>query len=364
MLRYGLVFALLFVSGCTSQIDFGQNEIQVATPVLEEASDIVAIKNIDTIPNSPVLPDDTVDLSFIIENLDKTEPLSRLKVDLFDAASFKDSQSTTLCNTATTAAVCKPEGQTAPCAGNKCDLVNLSPGAQRLVNYNLKAPSSNDILKLSTDFELRFAVEHYFTANSIYRPVVVNPVEIKALQRAGQKVDLQAASTLGSGPVKIDLSLVNRNFILNKRGATFEAVVRHTGSGRLLSNKIEHGALTITFVGIPCNKFDGISAGGYDDAFTFKDDSVNSLSSCVFTNNAERDVKDSAGQVTGKKSIGAIDIYSEGKSNPLLFRLNDDATAAIDIGVAPYRSYEVRATAGYTYRVSGVARVTVKPLEI
>jgi len=362
MLKYGLLFAILFASGCTSQIDFGQNEIQVATPVLEEASDIVAIKNIDTIPNSPVLPDDTVDLSFIIENLDKTESLTNLKVDLFDAASFKDSQSKTLCNTATTVAVCKPEGQTESCTGNKCNLTSLAPGAQHLVNYKLRAPSSDDILKLSTDFELRFAVEHNFMANSIYRPVVVNTEEIKALQRAGQKVDLQAASTLGSGPIKIDLSLVNRNFILNKRGATFEAVVRHTGSGRLVNNRIEQGNLKITFVGFSCDNFD-TTLGSYNEVFTPpEDDTIDSLPRCTFTNNAVREVRDK-GKVTGTETSGAIEIYGEGKSNPLLFRLKDSGNV-IDIGSSPYRSLEVRATVVYSYRVSGMSQMTVKPLDI
>ena len=43
----------------------------------------------------------------------------------------------------------------------------------------------------------------------------------------------------------------------------------------------------------------------------------------------------------------------------MLFTMSGD-----DIGNVPQKSYEVTATADYTYRLSGVAAVTVKPAEI
>ncbi|HLD83840.1 MAG TPA: hypothetical protein VI979_03235 [archaeon] len=335
-----VVFVLL-VTGCAGfGPDFGTNQIKVSRPLTEGLSNIATIRDINTIPNSPVLPGDQMDLSFIIENTDNQESLKNVNVELYDAASFLNGQGmggTGLCNLVNV--MCTPEAEA--CTIEKCDMGSLAPGGQKLINYKLIAPSADDILKLSTDFELRFAVQHDYIAKTTYRPVAVNADEIKALQRAGQQVSIEAPTSIGSGPLKLDVSLKNRDFILNNNKATFEVRARHTGTGRLADNKIAAGKLVVTFVGIGCDKFtdkDAVVGLKFTSASL---QTTGGAASCKFMNKED------------------IVFFSQGLSVPMLFTMSGD-----DIGNVPQKSYEVTATADYTYRLSGVAAVTVKPAEI
>ncbi|MBI4019641.1 MAG: hypothetical protein HY364_05340 [Candidatus Aenigmarchaeota archaeon] len=335
MLKTGAFLLLVILAaGCTGLgQDFGNNEIKVNKPVTEGSSNIAVIRDINTIPTSPVLPSDQVDVSFIVENTDSQESLKGMTVELYDAASFyngdPDDAYTGLCNIHDI--LCLPEG--AFCNAEKCELSNLAPGGQKLINYKLLAPSESSILGLSTDMELRFAVEHEFTAKTTYRPVVVNADEIKALQRAGQQVSIEAPTSIGSGPVKLDVSLKNRDFILNRNRATFEVQARHVGTGRLSGNAIEAGKLEARFIGFTCDEFEepvGIAfrASAEENA-------------CKFTNTEN------------------IEFFRQGLSVPMLFVMK-----GVDIGTVPQRSYEVAATADYAYRLTGVVPITVKPAEI
>ncbi|MBS3054199.1 MAG: hypothetical protein J4431_01550 [Candidatus Aenigmarchaeota archaeon] len=339
MLKTGAFLLLVILAaGCTGLgPDFGSSEIKVSKPVTEGSSNIAVIRDINTIPTSPVLPSDQVDVSFIVENTDSQESLKGMTVELYDAASFYNGDTAPaqkghygkLCNIHDV--LCLPEGSS--CSAEKCELSNLAPGGQKLINYKLLAPSESSILGLSTDMELRFAVEHDFTAKTTYRPVVVNADEIKALQRAGQQVSIEAPTSIGSGPVKLDVSLKNRDFILNKNRATFEVRARHTGSGRLSGNVIEAGKLEVKFIGFSCDEFEEPVGIAFKAAPEGND--------CKFTNteNAE--------------------FFRQGLSVPMLFIMK-----GVDIGTVPQRSYEVAATADYTYRLTGVVPITVKPAEI
>ena len=63
-----LIASVLFVSGCTFP---GANVFQVNNPVTKVGSgDILTIKDVRSIPYSPVITSEDVSLEFILENLD------------------------------------------------------------------------------------------------------------------------------------------------------------------------------------------------------------------------------------------------------------------------------------------------------
>jgi hypothetical protein len=333
-----LLSFVVFIAGCTQIPDFGDIEIDV-NPVVTDVGprNIIVVNNINTIPTSPVLPDDNVDFSFIIENVDEDNTVSGLSVDLFDAGGFYNTNGN-LCNVAGCPPIKTPNSQ-------------IPPGGQIPVDYIIKSPTEADILGLSTDYELRFSVEYDYTAKSTHRPVIVNLAEIKALQRAGQKVSVDAPTSVGNGPVKINLGLKTREFILTDNQATFEVVVEHLGADRIKNNKINAKQLEITIVGLgDCNTVVD-QTKDTNNRFTkliglIPHPTQPSQNNCVLTNDEE------------------IEILRDGKSTPKLFTLQKDVAKTGNSNTAPTKSIEIRATANYKYSITDSVKITVNPANV
>ena len=231
-----LLLGVIFVSGCASIPDvFGGDVIKVQTRSVEEGvKDSLVVSDILTIPSSPLLPDQEVVLSFIIENREKIRPVRNIRVDLFNAPGFKNPAGA-LCNSGI--GVCRPEGFECDSAG-VCRLPILLPGEQRLVQYTLKAPSRQQIANIKTQARLDFKVIYDFDGTLNFVIPAVNKDEIIRRQREGQPISVVFDRSFSSGPVRIDVEPLGVKYLL----ARFETIllfsIRNVGSGTIVKSEI------------------------------------------------------------------------------------------------------------------------------
>ena len=88
-----LIASVVFISGCVGIPDiFGRDVISVQQSTIDNGvKDVIVVKEINTIPKSPLLPDQQVILSFVLENRDNLKG-SVAYVDLFNAPTMRDNQ--------------------------------------------------------------------------------------------------------------------------------------------------------------------------------------------------------------------------------------------------------------------------------
>ncbi len=97
---YLLILSLIFVSGCTGLPNvFGGDVISLQkTVVTENPRDAVVVPSIVTLPSPPFLPNQGITISMLVENQDKLKDARNVKVDLFNAPTFKSASTGELCN--------------------------------------------------------------------------------------------------------------------------------------------------------------------------------------------------------------------------------------------------------------------------
>lgn len=329
------VLPLILVAGCTGLPDIfpGQDVIKPALSTQEEGfRDVLVIKEIGTIPKSPVLAGQTFLLSFIIENRDKEKEATGVVVDLFDAPLFKDKDGTELCNKVK----CVPDDCT---ENKKCTVL---PGEQKQITFELKAPDDKAIASLQTDLDINFRVTYKFSGSTLFKVVVVNLEEIKARQRAGSPLTLDILKSLGSGPVKIDAELKGAPYILSGLGGTLAFTVKNTGDtskGSISESKIPE-----------------ILQGPFSFGLQIK-----------FPEELVKDVGNlvspSAFLCVGPTE-GSIDCFNKaditlfkGESVPLLFQIKNAPSLT-----APFKSFDIKALLRYTYELRDSTKITVLPL--
>jgi len=302
---------VILLSGCTEDV------IHIEETVTEEGfRDVLVIKDITTIPSSPLIPDVDVILSFIVENEDEEKEAINVKVELFDATGFKN-EGGEVCNSAVK-----------PCQPNQCSEDNLCkflPGEQKLISFVLKAPTEDEIATLETDIELRFRVEYAFDGSLLYRTMVIDMEELKARQRAGETVSLEIPKFLGSGPVQIDVELMGAPYIISGYSGTFLFRVKKVSSIGILKNSIiPEGNLRIEFP---------TDLGEVEAGSKFTCDSKD-----VCTNSEE------------------IALY-KGESPNLYFKVSHIEL----VSDVPYQSFEIKAEVDYIYELRDSIKVKVKP---
>ncbi len=236
MVYKGLLIAVvtltmvLAVSGCTFP---GADVFQVNKPVTKVGTgDILAIKDVRTIPYSPILPDEDVTLEFILENLDEEKTAYDVYVDLYDPAFMK-------CGT------CLP-------VDGKCTYTNpcsILPLDQEQIFFNIRSPTEADIAGITSSSQVSFRVVYVGEGGTNLDLVVANYDEIERAQRTGQTITATSSKSLGSGPVELEAELLNRDYALSGKTATlkFQVVDRGSYGGSIKNSKIEKGAIVIDF---------------------------------------------------------------------------------------------------------------------
>lgn len=328
------ILPLVFAAGCTVPDIFpGQDVIRAAPTTQEEGfRDVLVIKEITTIPKSPVLAGRTVLLSFIIENRDKEKEAKDAIVDLFDAPLFKDKDGRELCNKAK----CNPIGN--ECSeSKKCAIL---PGEQKQITFELKAPDDQAVAGLQTDIDINFRVTYRFSGSTLLKLIVVNLDEIKARQRAGSSITLDILKSLGSGPIKIDAELKGAPYILSDHGGTLAFTVKSAGDtskGGITDSKILKFGLASLGLRIK-----------FPEELVTSTDNLLPPSAFICGFSKERTI-----DCFNKDDITLF----KGESPPLLFQINRTPTITV-----PFKSFDVKALLNYIYELRDSTKVTVLPL--
>ena len=309
---------IIVISGCTESIIPGGNVIETQEPVTEEGvRDVLVIKDIETIPNPPLIPGSQLILSFVIENKDTEKSITDIVIDLFDAPTFYEETGATLCND--NSKPCTPEDD--QCASTSCTLL---PGEEKMINFVLRAPTKEDIANLETDIELNFRVSYHFETSLLYRTMLINMDEIETMQRQGESISLEIPKFLGSGPVQLDVELKGAPYIIAGYSGTLVFTVKKVGSsdGILKGSEVPADGIAINFP----------SGVGTVEADKF--------SGCPTCTNSE-----------------PITLY-RGVSPSLYFKINDIQEISV-----PYQSFDIDATMGYDYELRDSIKVKVKPYD-
>jgi hypothetical protein len=327
---------LVLAAGCTYLPFPGQDVIKVANSVKQDGeTDIITIKNIETLPHSPIVPGQRTTLSFIIENKDKTKEANSVKIILYDAPLFKNNENNRPCNEKT--AICQPDScsEAKPCM--------LLPGEQKLITFDLFAPSEIDVAGISTDIMLYFKLQYNFKASTLYRVPVVNLDEIKLRQRAGQSTDIEIPKVYGPGPIQLDLELRSMPYILSEYDGSIKFTVLDKGSGMLKDGKIEKGKISIKFPdGLPLKFPDPKNEPNTIGIFYCP--RTDRIFTCTNTN-----------EKPDLKKYAHVEIFKK-TSVPYLFTMTSSNIAE------PFKTYDITASADYTYELRDSAKVTITPV--
>lgn len=316
-MRFALIFLVLCMlvlsAGCTQLPFVGQDVIKVSNPTSQDGpGDVLVIKNIDTLPHTPVVPGQKMILSFVVENTDTLRTANNVRISLYDAPLFKDGKDRYYCNDQ-------------PCKSIECpDSCSILPGEQKLITFDLMAPSSDAIAGIITDATINFKVQYDFNTSTIYRVAVVNMDEIKLRQRAGETISIEAPQVYGSGPVRVNAELRGSPFILSEYEGSLIFTVKDTGSGTIENGKIKVNDFSIT-----------LPAG-------------------ILNNEAQKEI---FGECTSEciNSKKELEIFKK-SSIPLIFRIGSVKISE------PFKTYDIRANVKYTYELRDSVKVSISPI--
>lgn len=363
-----LLVAVVVISGCTGLSGiFGGNVISVQTRTTEEGvKDPLTITNIMTIPNSPVLPDQEVILSFVLKGNDKIRAIQNVRVNLFDAPGFRsegsDTAASVICNG--NGYPCQPldENGNEVCSNNHpCTIL---PGEERMIQFKLLAPSKSQIANIATQVRLNFDVLYDFNSSMNFVIPVVNKDEVIMRQREGQPMNLVFDKSYSTGPMRIDVQPLGVNYILDNYQTILQFSINNVGSGTVNSSQIpayttsyttdlSTGALVANVKGfevfIPTD-LDVTTGGVLDEIFgtTHSVEYINGAPYLQFTNNNR-----------------AIQLFKSQSQISLSFpvKMNIDAYTAFKNNQIPFRSYEIKSNVYYTYELRNYADVQIKVFE-
>ena len=239
-MRYRILLVVI-VAGCTNNFSLGGGGS--FEPQQKETNngleDVVTVKNSYMVPSPPIYPrEQGVAFNIVIENKDKKRTAKNVYVELYNPSVF----------TKVTQDKCLK--------GSTCTIL---PQGQKTVQFSLTAPSTQETGNVKVDTELQYRVVYDFVATTKLDVLVANMDEIISLQRAGKSFSPTVTKNKGSGPMKVDLSLIGeKQFVLDGYSATIKAQADNWGSGSLLNNEIEETSLKIVFP----PEFDNIIAPG------------------------------------------------------------------------------------------------------
>lgn len=413
-----LLVLIIAVSGCVDLAGiFGGSMIKISKETKEEGfRDILVIKDVKTIPTSPVLPGQEVLLTFVIENRDKEKVARDVRVEVFDPSAF-----TPMLDEPHQCSKFKEPNSKEP--GNYCIIL---PGEQKQITIKLKAPSTAQIAGMKTPLKISFRVEYVFAGSTLQDVLVVKMDEILARMRQGEPVTLKKSDIRGSGPVQIEAGIKGAEFTIPEQEATFEFLIKSKGDksqGTVQESRIGPGGFSITFprslfrntedkgkktmlfssgdeIGaevdsgsdLNCNCINPQDFTGTGEIKCGKDKtgndqyvlipgfkeksgplttsnpcytdgrgscSIQILGESICASTKKRDEEfpllfkcTSAGMCWNQKSITLL----KGDSIPLLFRVS----GIRDIS-EPYRTFQVRADIQYTYELRSSVDITVNP---
>ncbi len=355
-----LLALVVLVSGCSFLGQgglFGSDVINVQTRSIEESGkDPLVIKNIMSIPTSPVLPDQEVYLSFIVENTNKVYTVNDVRVDLFNAPGFRNSASLVPCNSGINTCLpdIGPNGIVECTNQNPC---NILPGEQRLIQFTLRAPTKEQISSIKTQARLDFKVLYDFSSSMNFVIPAINKQEVLKRMREGGQVDLKFDKSFSAGPVRLDVTPLGVNYILDNLETVLLFNLQNVGSGNLQNSAIPvfgssniPGANVISVQGISINFPQGIIVP----------DTTQGTLATIFSGPA--DETDNSKSYTNKIQI---QLYKGQSQTSMRFpvKLDPSQFQIMQDNQIPYRSFEIKTTAYYTYELRNGVDIVINPFE-
>src|SRR3989338_5456266 len=241
-----VLLAIIIISGCI-ELDacsiFGLCNTPTQVNKIEQKigpKDVVKIASVNTLPLSPVHPDNSMLMMFELENKDN-DPMKiaqNVIVDVYDAPTLKSSDGSMLCNSRPSL-VCMPEQCSieTPC--------KILPTASKYVNVPMKTPTRDELGDIITEPDIRYQISYDFESTTRYDMLVVNPNEILKKQKAGEKLPMTQTIIHSSGPIKIDLNLQGQDYIMSNLDSSILLKLKDEGVGDLRYAQIDTGNLDI-----------------------------------------------------------------------------------------------------------------------
>jgi len=318
--------ALVMASGCVFNVDdFTTDVVKVNRNENTGVKDVLAIEKIETIPRSSIYPDMDILLFFNIVNLDDTENVNNLFVELFNPFIFK-SKTKIYCSDSKDA-----------CLSDECNYKVLPPctilplGVQP-IRFELKAPSNDEIAGIRTAGELQFRVLYDFSSSYNYQVLVVHMDEILKMQVANKKIEKTLASSRSGGPVQIYAEMRGRDFMVEGYDAAIIFTIKDAGStGNLKKAEINIGDFVVIF---PSTVVVDTSNLG---------DNLKDIFNCYKEGSEIRCINENK----------EIKLYG-GESSPLIFNIK-----SVKGSGGSMATYLIKARASYTYEIRDKAEITI-----
>ncbi len=353
-----LLGAVLLISGCTAIGGpggiFGADVIKVNTRVVEEAGrDPIVIRDIMTIPTSPVLPDQQVYFSFVLENVNKVHTVPNVRADLFNAPGFRNANGQ-LCNSGID--VCLPDA--APGEAPQCTNANpctILPGEQRLIQYTLIAPSKTQIANIKTQARLDFKVLYDFESDMNFVIPAINKEEVIRRQREGEQLDIKFEKSFSAGPVRIDVQPLGVNYILDDLETILLFDVKNVGNGNLLKSEIS----PVMLINSPSRSLIRAQSGA---VIMFPPElTVSQPGGDPVTLIFGQPMVTPDGQTYSNKK--AIQMYRDKTQTSMRFPVKLKDFRVLRDNQIPFRSYEIKSKVFYTYELRSNVDIVVNPFE-
>jgi hypothetical protein len=307
-----MVIFIVLMSGCINlpfgiKNLFGGDVVNVATSVEKiGASDVIEIKDVLVLPHPPLLPNQEMTLSILLQNKGD-EPVENVYVELYDAPNFHDIRGR-LCN--------RDNGECFSETGcNINDKCQLSPGEERDILFRMLTPNKDKKSRPT----LSYSVKYDYETNSLLSIPIINEQEIIKRQRAKQPLPLNKKLSVGDGPIQVEISS-KEDFILSGQNAAIVFQIKNKGQG--IDIELEKNSVEIIF----------------DDFGT-----IDEKSPAPFSCENNRCVNNQK-----------ITIYNR-KSPPLYFLIKN----VKDVDV--FETQLIRAKVKYTYELRGSETIEVKP---
>jgi len=221
------VFSVVFIAGCVGgpfESLFGQpGEVNEAPP------DIVAVQNENIIPQPPITAGEDFTVSFEIKNVDDTNPVPDVNVQLYDWG---------LCGKDALKDPWKASG-----SYFTQSLGRMGPGQSKPIDMTLKAPTAAQLGNLPGRCPVRYKVNYTFNASTSTSAEVISDTRLRQLQTAGQPPSYTPITDIGIGPIKIYMSPVSAMPAKTESTVYVSIQVQNKGTGTYL--KIEQNELIL-----------------------------------------------------------------------------------------------------------------------
>jgi hypothetical protein len=311
------ILSVLLISGCVEMPEAFKSIFPGAggPEVKELPPDVIAVENINVIPNPPINTGDQFSVSFEIKNREETKEVPTVTVQLFDYG------------------LCKPELDTSEWV-KQADGISykkeytqgFAPLQTELVEWLFTAPTTAEIGNLPSKCPIRFKISYNFTSLSRVDVNVISYERLRQIQRAGNVSTFIPTVNVGRGPVKIYFTF-GTSLPIRTSTESFESIlpvfitIEDKGTG-LLSD-IQENELYIF----------------YPPQFTVSSPGKFECSDGVCRNNQE------------------IPMIKK-KSPPLRisFKMPDESVVPIE------RTFFISAEMNYTYDITGETEVEIEPL--